>query len=185
MVLHPTFPSCATRMSHWLCWSLFSKAWYKIVMQRSLVIYHGISHEMHSPKGKFKWHVAVYSMVYHQRACITGTKLECVNRACCFYQALSEPKSYVHFTWYVCILLQIYLFWFFFVPQGRKQVFWKLSSSDAGREQKIQTGLSQRKEFERDVNRLWEDFAKLNKHQICGWSRTKQLANLLEWHCTL
>lgn len=32
-ILHPTFPWCATLMSHWLSWPLiFSVAWYKILM---------------------------------------------------------------------------------------------------------------------------------------------------------
>lgn len=39
---NPTFPKGATCLSQWLCWPL---AWYKIVMHRSLVVYHaGISH---------------------------------------------------------------------------------------------------------------------------------------------
>ena len=45
-VLHPTFPSCAARVSHWLYWPLFF-LWHDIqstVIQRSLVVYQGISH---------------------------------------------------------------------------------------------------------------------------------------------
>lgn len=58
MLSHPTFPSCATRMSHSVVLAtVFSIPWYKIVTQSSPMLYHRIDYlslvfswYTHSPK---------------------------------------------------------------------------------------------------------------------------------------
>jgi len=57
-VLHLTFPLCVVHVTLTALGTVFSMAWSKIVMRRSLVVNHGMSHlslvfswSTHSPKG--------------------------------------------------------------------------------------------------------------------------------------
>ena len=66
-LLHPNFPSRAARRSHWLRWPLYflCRAWYKIVIQRLLVLFHRISHlplvlSWYLPLG-FSWYTKITS----------------------------------------------------------------------------------------------------------------------------